>query len=171
MRERCANRRDVASNAMQVVQIRSGRNSRLRETTYGKEAFPATARMNSSRWQSRSMEKNASTGRGIEADASSEAASCRALKEERHPAIRQHGAVVECIGQCDAVCAAPQGIGECIANAMTIASINKVLRNNLTSVIVTIVRERWYGIDQESADTTATRGAWARERPRFCTIA
>jgi len=83
------------------------------------------------------MENNASEGCGIEVGASGTAASGRALKDAKHPAIRQHGAVVECIGQCDAACAA--GHGACVANAMTTASISKVLRSNRTSEIIIIV--------------------------------
>ena len=62
-------------------------------------------------------------------------------------------------------------IGIWIANEATSASISNVLRITATAIILTVVHERWYGIDQESAEMTATRGAGARERLTFCTAA
>jgi len=47
--------------------------------------------------------------------------------------MRQHGAVVECIGQCDATCAIGHGIGARIANENTSANISNVLPINRTS--------------------------------------
>jgi hypothetical protein len=108
-RERRTDRHDVASNAMQVVQIRSGRNSGIRELNCAEEVFLAIARTSPSKWLPRSMKANASGGTGIEAGACGEATSCRAFADEKHPAIRQHGALVECIGQCDAACAIGHG--------------------------------------------------------------
>jgi len=66
----------------------------------------------------------ASVGIGVDAGAVTVAASWRALDDARHPAVRQHGALVECIGQCEAACALGHGVW--IANAAIIASISNV---------------------------------------------
>jgi len=80
----------------------------ISERPLGGDSLQATVR--TKRWKSRVTKAIARNGIGTDAGAWMDAGACRALEDARQPAVRQHGELVECIGQCAAACAFGHGI-------------------------------------------------------------